>query len=348
MTARKSPAARKATRSTRTKADLEEEIEQLQERLEGTEALSPQAEVLAKEHVKETREAVKGIPSIEKIVLDAGQLGLHVQRQISEMTTAVLEQKTKLELLQAAIKEEETELARLYDLDIAAASVKGLLAEHEEKKLALEKEISDMRSLWNEEFAIHAKQNQQRDQEIAQKRQRDQDDYNYRTQLERQKASDDFAQKMLFQTREQADKVNRVEKELAERTAAIAAEEKTIAALKLRVEGIEDEINKKTQAAVAIATNSLKKDLTNQYALEKKDLELDLRVSLEKNASLNTANEKLAEQVTILTKQLDAARDQVRQISEAALQSASGQVALTAVREIAKEGNNGGGAGRKS
>jgi hypothetical protein len=59
------------------------------------------------------------------------------------------------------------------------------------------------------------------------------------------------------------------------------------------------------------------------------------------------ANEKLAQQVASLTAQLESARAQVIEVSNNALLSASGQVALSAVRETVKDNGVQGG-GRKS
>jgi hypothetical protein len=349
MTARKSPAARKTSRSTRTKAELEAEIEELEQRLEGAPALSPQAETLAKEHVREVRQAVasKGLLSIEQIVTDGAQFGLKAQQTVEDITKQIAAKAADLKELKDAIAIEEAEIARLYDLDVAAASVQSLLQEHQETKAQLEKEQEAARASWSEEVFRHNKANQERDQALAQTRKREQDEYDYRTKQERQKADDAFAQNMLLQNRAQADRVAAVEKDLAQRQALIAAEEATIATLKERVANIDTEIASRVKQAEAIVRNQVTRDLTNEFALQKKDLELELRVVSEKNLSANSANEKLAEQVAILTKQLEAARQQVIEVSNNALASASGQVALNAVRETVKENGQAGG-GRKS
>lgn len=345
MTAKKT--ASKTSRSTRTKAELEEQIEALEARLEEQPEIGQQAALLQKEHVKEVRSAVAGVPPIEKIVADAAQLGLNISRQLTDITGQTTTAKARLEEIQEAIKVETDELARLYDIDVAAASVKALLEEHTANKEMLEREQVAARASWAEEISINAKSVSARNNELEQARRREQNEYDYKTRQDRQRANDEFAQTMLLQTREQADRINSVEKDLANRTAAIMAEENTIAALKARFAGLEEEIDVKSKTAAAIATNSLKKELTGQFQLEKKDLETSLKVLEQQKIAVDQANEKLAQQVTTLISQLEAARAQVIEVSNNALLSASGQVALTAVRETVKE-NGAQGGGRKS
>jgi len=346
MTAKKSPAARKTSRSTRTKAELEEEIEQLESRLEGAPELSPLAQTLAKEHIKEVRSAVKG-STPEAIIAEGAQLGFLMQKTVTDLTTKIAALDIKVKEYEEAITIEEAELARLYDLDVASASVKALIEEHEAKKQELEGEIIQSRNNWNEEVQAHGKAIQIRNQELLQARNREQDEYTYKNNQARTKANDEFAQQMLLQNRQQADRVEAVNKDLAVRLEAIMAQEKELTAFKARVEGLDEEIKQKSARDVAIATSSLKKDLTNEFLMQKKDLELEIRVSNEKNASINQANVVLSQQVVQLGLQLEAARDQVRFISEKALESASGQVALSAVRETVKD-NGAQGGGRKS
>jgi len=344
MPAKKTPSRK--SRSTRTKADLEQELRELHERLEGVAPMSLQAESLAKEHIKDTREAVKGV-SVDAIVAQGAQFGLQAQRTVAGLTEQIAAKATELKTLQDAILIEEEELTRLYGLDVASASVKALVQEHEDQKALIEEEISSMRKAWSEESAQHQKLISIREKDLQQARQRENDDYQYKTGQLRQKETDEWAMSLRAQQRAQAERFADLEKQMAEKTAAFVKEEKEIADLKTRVANIDSEISAKTAQAVAIATNSLKKDLTNAFALEKKDLELELRVVNEKNLSANAANEKLAQQVIQLGVQLEAARDQVRLISEKALESASGQVALTAVRETVKD-NGAQGGGRKS
>jgi len=345
MTARKSPAARKS-RSTRTKDDLENEIEELKAQLGGQEALDPQAEVLAKEHITKTREAVKGL-SVDDIITKGAQFGLQAQRTVAELTNQISAEALRLRTLQDAINVETAEIERLYDIEVASASIKALIQEHEEKKSALELEILQARNAWNEEAVSHSKTIQQRNQELAQQRQREQDDYAYKLRMDRQKANDEFAQNMLIQSRQQADKTLAFERDINDRLAAIQAQEKDLITFKERVAGFDEEIKAKTAQAVAIATSSLKKDLTNEFALQKKDLEIHTKIVEQQKLATDEANSKLAQQVVTLTQQLDAARAQVQAISEAALQSASGRQALDVVRETVKENGQQGG-GRKS
>jgi chromosome segregation ATPase len=347
MTARKSPAAKKTSRSTRTKADLEEELQELQERLDGAPELSPQAKTLAQEHVKEVRSATKGVLSVEQIITDGAQFGLKAQRTVADITEQIANKAQELKNLQEAITIEEAELTRLYDLDVASASIKSLVEGHEATKAALELEQVKARQAWAEEVLAHNKAVQARDNELRMNRARAEDEYTYKTTQDRQAKEDEWEQTHRAKQRDQVERHNMIEKSLIERQALITKEEKEIAELKTRIAGLDAEISSKSARDVAIATNSLKKELEGKFALEKKDLEINLRVLEQQKLATDQANEKLAAQVVQLTGQLDAARAQVIEVSNNALASASGQVALTAVRETVKENGQQGG-GRKS
>lgn len=341
----KRPATKRPSRATRTKADLENELETLKAAQEDGDTFTPEAESLVREHAAKTREAVKGL-SVDSIVAAGAQFGLQAQRTVASLTEEIANKANELKTLQDAIDIETRELQRLYDLDVAAASVKALIQEHEEKKATLEKEIAQVRGAWIEESRNHDKFIQQRNQEIDQTRRREQDEYAYKTRQDRQRQEDEFQQKQIKEERALAERISLSEREIADKRAQFAKEADEIAAMKERLNGIDTEIKAKVDRDVAIATNSLKKDLTNTFNLEKKDLELQIRILGEQKTGADAAAARLAQQVETLTKQLDAARDQVRAISEKALESAAGQVALNAVRETVKDIPNGGRSGK--
>jgi colicin import membrane protein len=331
-------------RASRTRADVNEAYENLASAQSG-EALDPQAVTLAAEHAKRTRAAVAGL-SVDAIVQKSATLGLDISRTLSGLTEQCVEKAKELKTLEDAVTLESEELHRLYDLDTVSASIQLLLQVHEEKKVELEKEQETARAQWTEERVNYTKRIKEADALQAQERQRENNDFVYRRDTERARLNDDFNEKVRVQEREQADKLTLFNKDIATRRLAIETEEKEIAALRVRVAGIDEEIKKEVDKATKIVAASVTKDLTNAHILEKKDLDHNLQLERRNTQSLTEANTKLAEQIVKLQASLDAAKEQVQSIAVKALESASGQQALQRVTDIVKENGSVGRTGK--
>jgi chromosome segregation ATPase len=326
---------------------VEDAFEELKDQTAGAEALDPQAAKLAAEHAASTRAGVKGL-SVDTIVAKGATLGLEIGRTLSGLTEQCVAKAQELKTLQDAVALEMAELERLYDLDVASASIQVLIQDHENQKAELEKDINQLRADWLIEQTTHNKQVAERNAELQAARRKEQSEYEYTKTQERARAEDQFAEKVRLQERDHADRKTQFEKDLAERKAQIAKEEAEIAALKARIAGIDEEIKAAVAKEVAIATNSVKRELEFKHTLEKKDHEQALNLEKQKNVSLTEANTKLAEQLLSVTKQLDAAREQVQNIAVKSLESASGAQALAKVTEIVRENGSGPTRGGKS
>lgn len=329
-------ATKKIDRSKRTKAELIEELETLQSNLAGQAPQDPTATAIARSNAAATREAVKSL-SVDTIVQNGAQFGLQVQRTVSELTQQAVQKAEELKTLNEAIEIESKELERLYQLDVAVASVQALISEHEEKKVLLEKEIETARGAWSEESVAHTKAVRQRDAEIAANRQREQAEYDYRTKQERDRSTEEFTYKLRIQERDQAERIATAQKGINERMQEVTAKEQEIAEGNARIAGLDAEISDAVKKAVAIATSSLKKDLEGGFALEKKDLETRIQLTHQSNIALNQQLDIARAEKESLQKQLEAARSEVRDIARSAVEGASGTLALQKVMEVRQE-----------
>lgn len=329
-------ATKRIDRSKRTKAELVEELENLQDQLAGQAAPDPTAAAVARTNAAATREAVKGL-SVDQIVQNGAKFGLEVQRTVSELTQQAVQKAEELKTLQAAIEVETKELERLYQLDVAAASVQALISEHETMKAGLEKSIAAVRQAWDEEVQSHQKFVSQRNNELEATRRREQADYDYRTKQERERAQEEFNYKLRIAERNQAEQAARAQKEIDERLAAIRAQEEAIAAGNARIAGLDEEIKQASASAAAIAASSVKKDLEAKFALERKELEFQTQLAKQALISSEERNSRNLEEINKLQMQLDAARAEVRDIAKSAVEGASGQLALSKVMEVRQE-----------
>lgn len=337
----------RAARSKRTKDELISEMEALEQKLSSADVPDPTTAALAKENATKTRETVKGL-SVDTIVSKGATFGLEVQRTVAGLTEQAVQKAEELRTLQEAIEVETQELERLYDLDVASASVAALVAEHEVEKARLEKEISVARTAWDEEIRAHNKSIVQRNSETELQRRQEEQQYAYRIAQERTRAKDAFDYSQALAVRGQEEREAAFAKECATRVEALNAKEIELAQFKARVDGLDAEIKKATDTAVAIATNSVKRDLVNQFALERKDLEAALSLEKQKNQAAVDATTKMAQEIEKLHAQLTTAKQQVTDITVKALESASGQQALQNVRDLVKDNGQGPRNGQKS
>lgn len=326
-------------RASRTRADVENDFDALEDRVSSAEQRDPQAAKLAAEHATATRARVATL-SVDVIVSKGASLGLDIQRTLNGLTEQCVEKAKEYQTLEAAVILEAAELERLYDLDVVSASTEILIQEHNARKAESEKDFEAVRVLWAKEQEVHTKVVRERDLALADARRKDQSDYEYRIQTERSRSEDAFAEKVRLQERDFADREALFNKDLAARKAQIAGEEQEIATLKARVAGIDEEIRKATTKEVAIATGAMKREYEHEKALSIRDHHALISLEQQKNQALETSNKALAEQVLKLQTQLDAAKDQVAAIATKAIEGASGQAALSKVMELQQNGAN--------
>ncbi len=271
--------------------------------------------------------------TVESIIKGMADLSINLGKALSDLGGKLAAEAGKLVELHKAIEIQTNRLKELHDIDAAAISLKALLdaqserkasfeSETAEKTAAFEADIARRREEWKREQIEHDLAVKERDADLKKSREREQEEYNYALALARKKDSDAVAAR---------------EKEIAEKSAAIAARESEFNELKRKGDLFPQELAnavKKAEEAVKIAAQ---KQAEADAKLMAKEIEGDKRVSALKIASLE---EKIAAQTTqieSLTKQLAAANTQVQDIAVKAIEGASGLKALSAVNEIALE-----------
>jgi chromosome segregation ATPase len=340
--------ANKKPRTTRTKKDVEEGLAELTERTANAEALDPQAAGLAAERATAIRSKVSGL-SVDTIVENAAKFSLQVGRTINELTEQCVAKAQELKDLQEANEIEKAELERLYDLDIASASVQALLDDHETRKTELEAEIAEKQREWNEEQINHEKAIRLRNAELEAARKKEAEEFNYRTLFERNKAKDEYDRRIALLEREHSDRQAAFDKQLAEHTAKMAAETEEIEKLRARIGTIDAEIHTAVAKAEKIKEAVLSKEHEHTIALLNAEWKSKLDLEQQKVANLEKNNTELARQVLALTAEVKEAHAKVAETAKEALLSASGQTALAKVMELQQSaGPNGQRSGSKS
>jgi hypothetical protein len=322
--------ATKRTQLTKlTKDQLIEKFQEVEAQVSAQASVTtPAAAKAAKEHATSTRATVQSF-SLDTFVAD-------LQQKVEQ-----------LKAIQDAIEVETAELDRLYQLDVVSATTQSLIAEHQAQMAALEVEQARIRNAWSEEADLHTKAVRERDAEAAKVRAREQADYDYTTKQTRAKAEDSWLREMSDRRRSFDAENTAARAEVEAQAKVLSEREASYNEAAARIANLDAEIKAKVDATVAIVTNSLKKDLTNQFTLEKKDLELANRLEQQRSMALAAQLADAQKANAALQAEIAMARNEVRDIAKSAVEGASGQLALSKVTEMYREGTTSGN-GRKS
>lgn len=241
---------------------------------------------------------------------------------------------TKLELLKN-IKEnidlESKDIDRLYGIRVLSEHLDVLKAEHDEAKAALEKEILEQRAWWKEEKAREDRE-----------RIRNNEDYAYKLAQSQQLANDAWESTIRARNVQEQTRMEVFEKNWRQREDELKLREKELTDLRALVAAHPTQLDAEVKKAVAIESNRLTRDhkhatelLEKDRASEKALYESDKKALTEQLAAAKKLNEEL-------TLSLASAHTKNADIATKALEASSGQAALSAVQNFAKDqGNNG-------
>lgn len=200
----------------------------------------------------------------------------------------------------------------LKPMEEAFTKLTSVVAATREEYEKLQKQIEEVNEAWDKEQRDHKVQiaeiNQQ--EELARKREKEM--YDYETSLVRKKAEDEFL-----------DRKNKWEKELQARKEEISKERQELEMLRKQVAGFEEEKEK----AVKQACSVLQKELSEEYATDRKLREQEVKAEKELQAlkiiNLTSENTRLANEVLMLKKSLEQATAQLKDVAVKVIESSS-------------------------
>ncbi len=176
----------------------------------------------------------------------------------------------------------------------------------------LEKEISEVRLLWQKEQKDRQLQIQERNKQEEVARKREQETYDYELNLARKKDNDEFAEKKL-----------RWEKELAEKKEELVKDKKELEELRKLVGNFPTEKEKAVKEACGLLEKELKEDFKNTQILTEQETRSAQSLLELKLANLTTDNTRQAKEIETLKKSLDEATRQVKEIAVKVIESGS-------------------------
>jgi hypothetical protein len=270
----------------------------------------------------EVLEAVTGL-SLDSVSTTLASTQVEVQKSLADLSAKLVDRMQVLKNVEEAIQLKQEELKQLYNIEAKEIELDDLQAE-----------ISKQRELWDEEQARKAREFEEQRSERAKNWRREEEEYKYDRAQQQRKLEDGFKQKMEDQEKANRNKQEQLEKTWGERETELKKRENEFAELKAKVEAQPEVVKKEVNAAVAVATNSVKKEYELKATLAAKDLETFQKLASQETTAQKQSLEKAGAEIASLKAQLDQARADVKEISAKALESASGRDAMSAMQRM--------------
>jgi len=204
----------------------------------------------------------------------------------------------------AAIEIKNKQLGEAYNIEAEAIDLLDLVQAKEQKKAEFQKELEV------EEERIKT-ENERRQKQAE----REKEEYEYRLKFERKKEDDEAEFRSQIKEREFNEKLLAREKELLQRELKIKEQENEFLALKNRVDGLVDEIER----AKKEAAGQTKSEMEKQFKIEKDLLVLEQGKEKEmaklKIAGLEDTVKKQISQIQTIQTQLETASKKAQELA---------------------------------
>jgi hypothetical protein len=238
-----------------SKAEILEAYEEMSKKHKETEkekTNSGREEVIKKQEEEIIKRTESYSPdSLENNISD---LRKKIQNSLEETREQLVGESAKLEELRQAISVETKKLEEIYNIKLAADTLKIMIADYEIK----EKEFND-RKIGGEKTLREEIENQRKEWE------RENEEYSYNLKLSRKKESDDYRIAKEKEKLEWQKEVSDKELDLKEREENIKKQEVDILSLRKQA----DDFPKKLEAEINYAKKKKEENLTRDFSYEK-------------------------------------------------------------------------------
>jgi len=271
---------------------------------------------------QDTLEAVQDL-TLDSVSKEVSETQVEVQKALAELNGKLVAQFQVLQNIEASIQLRRDELKSLHSIEVTASTLDELEADIRKRRLE-----------WDEEQATAKRNFAEQQSDRNKQRVREEEEYQYKTAQAHLKLEDAFSASMAQQGKANREKQEQLEKSWAERETELKKREQELAELRLFKENNPEMIKKEVNAAVAVATNSVKKEYETKMVLAAKDSETDKRLAEQTHHSLNEQIKKQQAQIDDLKAQLEQSHRDMKEISGKALDSASGRATTEALQRM--------------
>jgi len=289
-----------------------------------------------------------GQTPMEEVINVFGQLGEKFNTALSQMSTNLLVEASRLKEVRTDVEVESNRLASLYSLEIGEDTLSDLLKQYtdtaeqyqetlKQKSKEAEKAWFEKKQAWQTEKEGSEQRLQEQDTSVHKVQKREDSEYCYDLTLKRGISDEDYTQqqKQQQQTSDELEETRR--KAWNEREKALAEREKQFQEFKTKADRfpkeLETAIKKAKDEGTGIARHQakIKADLAaKEFAGEEEIYQLKTR-TLEEQVATQTS------QIDKLSKQLEAALKQAQELAVKAIEGSSSHSSFEALKEIALE-----------
>jgi colicin import membrane protein len=332
-------ATKKSTRATRTKSETAAAFADIQDNLSNAPSRSAGEEALLHSKSEATRAAVAKF-NLESSLQGLTSIGLGLTKAISTISEDLQNASKVVSELTEAKALLIKDIEDLHGKEVAASAIEDIVADYKSQKEDLQADYDTFQK--NLDLARDTQSVNDRDRAVNEARRRDEEAYAYKTKEERARDQVNYSNSMADLRRQNDIKQAELERGWAAKTAEINAKEEEFKNLKLRVDGIQNEIDAAVKKAEAIVANSVKRDLTHQIELANKDFEAQKSILNSQVSSLSSQLSIANSTIAALNAKLTEAQNKVAEIAGNALAAASGRQALAEVQGmLAQQSSNG-------
>ena len=172
------------------------------------------------------------------------------------------------------------------------------------------------------------------EEERAKRWQREEEEHGYEIAQKKKRSQEEYNVEIATRRRAETIRQEDLEKQWKGREEVLVSQEKEVVALKTQVAGFDDKLKADVAKAEAIALNRVKKEYDHEVLMLKKDIESERVLNATKVSALDDTINSLQVQISDLNKQLAQSRTDAKEITSAALQSASGRQAMEALQRV--------------
>ena len=265
----------------------------------------------------------------EDVITDIGNLQVGLQGTLAGLSAEIASKIEQMQNVDEAISLKQVELKTLYDIESESATIEQIKIDREAEEKLSEEKNKDRRSAWD----LEAK-------ERNTKWIREVEEHQYRIKLNQRNARDAFHAELDEARKEETERIEDLEKNWSEREAHLAGCEDELSELREKVQGFDGVVKAAVAKAEAVVGNRLKKDFEHQIQMVEMDANSKLALSKANEDSMRVNVSNLTSQINDLQSQLDAARHDVKEVTNQALQSASGRQVAQALQRVVDQGSN--------
>jgi len=264
---------------------------------------------------------------------------------LNELAERLEQESAKYAQVKAAVELAEAELREVYEIEKASDSLAALLEAHKQEREQFEREMVGQREKFEDEVATHREafdyqvstQREQwkkekaevdaatKEQDAAEKkrRQREQDEWRYQFERDKQMALEKHQDELAKLQREIQIRTEELEKVLAEREQAVAAAESELHSMRSRAQSFPAELDQAVSRAVEEVTVRLERERSYAIDLLQKEFGGERNVLNSRIESLQDTVAKQAEQIAKVSQQLEHSYRQVQDIALKAIEGSS-------------------------